>query len=254
MRPKVIILGDSHATALAEAVRLRLDAGTEANSPVDFFASRFAKLKANGANIPGVTADEVEVMMKAARKSDVLVSVLGGNQYNTLGLLESPAPFDLVDPVTATYPDAVPGVRIVPLAQMSASFDTYVAGIRARLSGLQAAFPGRVFHVNSPPPKGDNAYIKKNAEGYFRSEGKVVLNVNPPGMRRRLWLIQSQALSRMCSQLGIEFVDGPNDALDEEGFLARSAYGADATHANAAYGELMLQKLERMVKLTRGAE
>lgn len=251
-RPKVFILGDSHATAIAEAVRIRQETGRDAEAPLDIFASRFAKLKSNGATMPGITTEQAEEIMRTAKKADVLVSMVGGNQYNTLGLLDNPEPFDLVDPVTFEDPEPT-AARIIPLAQMSAAFDAYVNGIRTKLTGFKADFPGRVLHINPPPPKGDNGYIKKNAEGYFRSEGKVVLNVSPPGMRRRLWLAQTLALERLCNEIGITFVGTPTEALDGAGFLVRPAYGADATHANALYGEMILRSLERLLAPEKAA-
>jgi hypothetical protein len=244
-RRKVFILGDSHATAIAEAVKLRKESGADADSPVDFFASRFEKTKGNGKTIPGLSMEEALAKLGAADKNDILVSALGGNQYNTLGLLESPEPFDLVDPVTRADPETT-RARIVPLAQMSASFNDFVGGVRPPLIALKAKFKGQVFHLNPPPPKADNDYIRKNAEGYFRTDGKVVLNVSPAGMRRRLWLAQTGGLERLCRMMGITFIDAPAEALDAGGFLVREGYGADATHANAFYGELVLRKLEAM--------
>lgn len=246
MRRKVFILGDSHATAIGEAVRARSASGADAASPLDIFASRFAKKKENGATIPGLSEAEAIAKLRAAKKTDILVSTLGGNQYNTLGLLEHPEPFDIIDPVTRGDPEPTTA-RIIPVAQMSLAFDDFVGGIRQPLERLKASFAGQVFHLNPPPPKSDNAYIKKNAEGYFRSEGKVVVNVSPPGMRRRLWLAQTAALARMCEGIDVSFLDVPEDSLDEAGFLKREAYGADATHANSVYGELVLRSLERLL-------
>ena len=40
----------------------------------------------------------------------------------------------------------------------------------------------------------------------------------------------------MCDDLGVRFVDSPDEAKDH-GFLKRECYGADATHANWHYGE-----------------
>lgn len=244
-RSTIFILGDSHATAIAEAVRARQDSGRDVSSPVEFFASRFEKAKGNGKTIPGLTMDEATAKLQAAGKHDILVSALGGNQYNTLGLLESGAPFDLIDPITLGSPEKT-NARIVPLAQISAAFDDFVGGIRPPIASLTAKFKGAAFHLNPPPPKSDNDYIRKNAEGYFRTDGKVVLNVNPAGMRRRLWLAQTEGLRRLCADMGVGFIDVPDESLDDQGFLARECYGADATHANARYGELVLRKLETM--------
>jgi hypothetical protein len=244
-RRKVFILGDSHTTAIAEAVKLRLETGWDIDSPFDFFASRFSKQKANGSIVPGLSPQDAEALLSQAHNTDVLVCVLGGNQYNTLGLLEHAEPFDLIEPETRADPQHT-AARIIPLAQMNAAFAAYVGSVRRSLSHHMTNFKGKTLYLNPPPPKSDNAYIKKNAEGYFRTEGKVRLNISPPDMRRRLWLTQSQALAQMCDDLDVQFVDNPDLAKDN-GFLKRDCYGADATHANAYYGELVLQQLERLL-------
>lgn len=244
-RRKVFILGDSHTTAIAQAVGLRQETGKDINSPLDFYASRFSKQKANGAVVPGLSLQDAEALLSKARKTDVLVCVLGGNQYNTLGLLEHAEPFDLIEPETKADPQPT-AARIIPLVQMNAAFSAFVGSVRRAVAHHMTGFKGETLYLNPPPPKSDNAYIKKNAEGYFRSDGKVRLNVSPPDMRRRLWSVQSQALSRMCEDLGVRFVDSPAAAKDE-GFLKPDCYGADATHANPHYGELVLQQLEKLL-------
>lgn len=244
-KSKIFIFGDSHTTAIVEALKLRQDAGLELAGAWDIFASRFAKDKGNGKVIPGLSVAEANQMLSTAKPTDVLVCAIGGNQYNTLGLLEPAEPFDLIDPVTCADPEATQA-RIVPLSQMRAAFTAFVGSIRHDLGRYASTFPGQTFYLNPPPPKADNAYIRKNAEGYFRVDGKVVLEVSPPGMRKRLWLAQSRALADLCAELGVTFVDAPARAM-QDGFLARSSYGVDATHANAHYGELVLRQLEDML-------
>lgn len=244
-KSKIFIFGDSHTTAIVEAVKLRQEAALDVAGDWEIFASRFAKEKGNGKVIPGISVAEADQLLSTATPGDVLVCAIGGNQYNTLGLLEPAEPFDLIDPLTSADPEATQA-RIIPLAQIRAAFASFVGSIRHDLGRYASAFPGRIFYLNPPPPKADNAYIKKHAEGYFRVDGKVVLEVSPPGMRKRLWLAQSRALADLCAELGVTFVDSPSGAI-EDGFLARSSYGPDATHANAHYGELVLRQLEGML-------
>lgn len=244
-RRKVFILGDSHTTAIAEAVKLRQETGRDIDSPFELYASRFSKQKTNGSVVPGLSPQDAEALLSKARNTDVLVCVLGGNQYNTLGLLEHVEPFDLIEPETRADPQPT-AARIIPLAQMNAAFSAFVGSVRRAVMHHMTGFKGKTLYLNPPPPKADNAYIKKNAEGYFRTEGKVRLNISPADMRRRLWSVQSQALARMCDDLGVQFVDSP-DAAKDGGFLKRDCYGADATHANAHYGELVLRQLERLL-------
>ena len=59
-RRKVFILGDSHTTAIAEAVKLRQGAGRDIDSPLDFYASRLSKQKANGSVVPGLSPEDTK--------------------------------------------------------------------------------------------------------------------------------------------------------------------------------------------------
>ena len=50
----------------------------------------------------------------------------------------------------------------------------------------------------------------------------------------------------------MEFLSAPAEAIDEEGFLLRSDYGTDSTHAGAHYGLRILKQLEARMDMRYG--
>lgn len=238
---RVIVAGDSHTVALMDALAAREADGVA--SRVEFEIHRIGLTKPNGNTIPGTTPDEIISRLSNATTEDMFVSVIGGNQYNALGLLLHPQPFDVLEPGKNT--EGFPGARVIPYAIMEQVFDEHLKGGRsAEMIRLRAAFPGRALHMAPPPPKQDNEHIRLRAEKDFRTD-KVVPPVNDPDARLRLYNLQVEGLKRLCGSLDMGVLEAPAVALDN-GFLARSYWSKDATHANMEYGELMLREIEAL--------
>lgn len=247
-RRRALIVGDSHTVALQEALAARL--AREQASLIEFEILRVGLTKPNGNKIPGPTADEIIIRLEQSSPHEVLVSVIGGNQYNALGLLRHPEPFDVLEPGGDTT--GAPGARIIPYAIMTQVFAEHLRnGRSAEMIRLRAAFTGRAFHMAPPPPKQDNEYIRQRAEKDFRQE-KVVPPINDPHARLRLYRLQVEGLKRLCATLEMGVVEAPSETTNG-GFLAPDYWGKDATHANAEYGEVMLRQLETLIAETPDA-
>lgn len=239
---RAIIVGDSHTAALLDALAARQGRGQ--TSAIEFEILRVGLTKPNGSRIAGPSADEIITRLSQASSDEVFVSLIGGNQYNALGLLRHPEPFDVLEPDGNTAP--APGARVIPYAIMQQVFDEHLRnGRSAEMIRLRAAFAGPAYHVVPPPPKQDNAFIQQRAEKDFRQD-KVVPPVNDPDARLRLYNLQVSALKRLCATLDIEVIEAPAASRDQ-GFLVPSFWGKDATHANGEYGELMLQDIEALI-------
>ena len=50
--------------------------------------------------------------------------------------------------------------------------------------------------------------------------------------------------AQKCVQLGINYIPVPERALSADGFLRPEHFGEDSTHANSAYGRVILDALE----------
>lgn len=99
-------------------------------------------------------------------------------------------------------------------------------------------------HLLAPPPKADSDFIQQHHDSQFAADGIATLGVSSPQLRLKFWQMQNRALADICADLSIETIAPPAAACDADGFLSREFYARDATHANAAYGELVLQQLE----------
>lgn len=237
-KPTVLLFGDSHAYAIQRAIEKRQGKGR----PVPLTAHRLAKMK-NGKQQGDTSFEDFLDMIRALGPHDIVLSTIGGNQHAVFSTIQHPQRFDFFDPngVIAVEETA----EIIPYRTLAGVFEK---GIRGRdgksLAALRKATTARLIHIVSPPPKKDNAFIEQFHESHFASEGITASGVSSPGLRLKFWELQTRLLQQLCDELGIEVMLPPAEALDSKGFLATDYYANDATHANHAYGELVLREIE----------
>jgi hypothetical protein len=58
-----------------------------------------------------------------------------------------------------------------------------------------------------------------------------------------MWQLQVDVLRRLTEEWDVQLLPPPAQALDAQGYLAPAYYADDATHANAAYGELLIEQV-----------
>ncbi len=244
--PDVFILGDSHTTAIIEAMRERGQQPSLAGKPA--LISRFAR-NGGGKIIEGVTEEEAVRLLAEAGGKALLFSTLGGNQFNVFGMMQHPVPWDFIEP---DVPEAPLDRRamLIPVAVLEQQFQKFVRGGRdgSQLLRMKAACSGRVIHLLPPPPKEDGEFVKRTAETHFRERDIAQYGVSPAPLRLKLWHLQARLTRLFAAENGIEVMTVPVAATTHEGYLAREYYGRDATHANAAYGELVLRSAEEIVQ------
>ena len=176
---------------------------------------------------------------------DVLVSVIGGNQYAVFGTIQHPQPFDFYLPAMGSG-DIDPDVELIPFRPLYQYFaESLRLGDGQTIAALRNSTKAQIVHLVAPPPKRENEYIEEHHDTLFAAAGISSLGVSAPGLRMKFWELQNCAIEEICAELGIETLPPPADAADADGFLGRAFYAGDATHANARYGELVLQQLER---------
>lgn len=176
-----------------------------------------------------------------ARHSPRVVSVMGGNAHNLLSLVRHPRPFDFRltgEDGPPIDPDAEP----IPEALVRAALMDRLHHDLARLRLLRALV-GPFVHVESPPPVYDAALIAARAESRFGAIGSAEA-IAPPGLRYRMWRLNSRLFREAVEALGGRFMPVPTEVCDERGFL-RPEFAGDATHGNEGYGEALIRALER---------
>lgn len=241
-RPELFILGDSHTTAIARAFKTR--GGLVADRQV--FVSRYQAAKGETI-IEGITHAEGVSMFQGAARSAVLVSTIGGNQFNAFGMIQHPEPFDFYEPDVPTE-GLLPGACIIPQRTMEATFRKLL-GVRdvELLKMYRKSGPGRVFVLAPPPPKEDDEFVRTKSESLFRDNGIEEAGVTPAIVRLKLWAVQVRMMREIFAPLKIDVIAPPAKALTAVGFLAPEFYGKDATHANKEYGEMVLNLLDMVL-------
>ena len=179
---------------------------------------------------------------------DVLI-VYGGNQHYG-GFMFAPEPlFDFFDELT---PGLVDGAKLVPRRLVEAYFEPSLNQLRLLIPQIFAAGCSSIRLIGTPPPKADlHAFTKmiresEFAKGFAQRNGidLVRVNITPASLLLKLWRVVQQLTAKAATDNHAVFVPVPAEAIDTQGFLAKPFYSyvpSHATHANRAFGHLMLE-------------
>ena len=233
LKQRVVILGDSHTHAFKQAVTNKVFP-----SDITVEVLRMSKIK-DEKMFGDISLQKAMELVASLKKSDTVISALGGNQHNSLGLIQHPEKFDFFDSSSSEF-DSEADV-CVPYSLLR---DVFERGLRgndvARLKSIKQVAKCKVYHLGAPPPKQDEAHILNRPETSFTTDGILERGVSPAPLRLKLWSLQMSVTETLCDEVGVKFVPVPNEAKSADGFLAKNFYAKDATHANASYGELLL--------------
>ena len=232
---KVLLIGDSHIYAIQAALKNHRLVPPD----VDFEALRLGSPRKEKI-IGDVVIEGAVEKVKGLAVDDLFVALLRGNQFNTMGLIQHPQPFDVLlpgDSADALQPDA----EIIPLQVLRNYFtESLASGYGKQLLQLKRNCSARVVCLAPPAPKEDAEHIMKGAETYFRDLGISEIGVTPAIVRLKLWTLQQQALEAFCLKHGMIYLDNPVGTRNEAGYLDRKYYAGDATHGNKEYGSKVL--------------
>jgi hypothetical protein len=171
-----------------------------------------------------------------------------GNQCNSLFLIEQPLRFDFVPRRLHSLPveeDAV----IVPEALVRAKLQSLIGPLGDVLTALKAQTHCRIALVGTPPPKGDNEHLRSLLAPEFACYDNLLavtveqVRLTSPIVRLKLWHVLQEIYQEQAERGGVEFIPVPDIVADEAGFLKPVFSAVDVTHANPAYGRVMLTHL-----------
>jgi hypothetical protein len=229
-RAPVICIGSSHTSSVALAARA-------ANADIPII---------NLKHTPAFADDSAERALHPSLvpwlSGKTVVSMVGGNVHNQLGLVRHPRPFDFVLP---SEPDLPSGDgELIPSGALETVLHKRMTTELTLLRLLKRHAQGPMYHLESPPPVADDEYIRASIDPYFVERGVGELGIVSPLLRYKLWRLYSGLVRRACVALRINFVPCPAEAMTN-GFL-RTELCANATHANERYGSLLLAQLEAL--------
>lgn len=233
--PKSIILGTSHTRVISDALN---EHSPEWQDALSVFWVEFETPKTMETSL--TPQQSLQTLREAQDLDAVFVTVLG-SQHNILGLLQSEKPYDffLTDQDSIIYD---PDCAMIPRRQL---YDFLYKGAlhNGFMKDVKAAVSCPVYHISTPPPKGDNTYILENSVRY-RGQSISAVGINDPKARLKLWELEGEAIEAALGQHDIGYLPPPEASLTTDGFLATPYYGPDATHANQAYGDLVCWQIQ----------
>jgi hypothetical protein len=174
---------------------------------------------------------------------DAMVTVLGGNEHNILGLVRHPRPFDFVLPEQEDLP-LDEGAEILPYQLVVETVRRQIK-VYKLLRVLRDLHNGPMVEVESPPPVPSADHI----HAYPKTFADEINNrgVASRFLRYKLWRVRSVLVREFCETIGVEFLRVPSEALDAEGMLLPEGWNADPTHGNAWYGSCILRALDQQL-------
>lgn len=227
-----LIVGQSHTEAVVSALKAF---GPDASSNFEIL-----NINVRDRQIPLLKKIELGGYLPAPDGFSLVVSMLGGNFYNTFGLIDSSIPFNFYEPNCNDF-DSLGNRHLVSYELIYSYFnDAMRRGFLRSIVALRDLYGGPILHIISPPPIGDNKHIVDNPGGYFSD--KVHLGVAPASLRGKLYRLHTRVVVEFCRENHIPTLP-PTEAVTDDGFLARPFWKNDPTHANAAYGRLVLEQL-----------
>lgn len=232
-------MGDSHTQALKKAQGAR---PSDVQEKVQFDINWLMTKK--GDTIRGnLPREDAKIIAASLTPSDAVVLTIAGTLHNIFGLLRHERPFDLLDPEEKDG-TILNETMLVPANVLWDLFHTK-AGNNQLIKDLREAAYCPVYHLSTPPPKEDNQYIEARVVRYRERQVSEV-GINSSCTRLKLWKLEMRVLEQLCIEWGMLLLPPPAGSQTAEGYLKHEFYADDATHANAAYGELVLKQLENI--------
>lgn len=247
LRETLLVAGHSHVFAMGAPQSYKGDLGIH-RIEVDGKEVQFLMEEWKGNRTP-VYWKEVS---KRAGSQPTLI-VFNGNQHYGEFLFPTDPPIDFLG-AGPRGQEVQPNMTIVPRRLIRAHFSKSLEQLRASLSDMSKNARTSTFILGTPAPKPDlekwASYVR--ASEYFRSAAKrrgldiEKISFNSPLILLKMWREVQSLLKEVADEYGAHFIPVPEASLDEHGFLRRE-FHADVTHANAAYGSLVLRSALRSV-------
>jgi len=192
----------------------------------------------------------IEAAVAEGAPQFILLS-MGGNEHNIVSMRQPTPRFDFI---LSGAPDAPldPTAEIIPEAAVRETLRDYMAESMRVLRAIRAASPLPMILVEPPPPL-PRAQVLAYPKEFFRSQFDQ-RGMSSDALRRKVWRVQIEMMRQASDDLAIPYIETPAEAFGADGLLAPWACGQDASHANEAYGEIVIAAaVRRMAARMAGA-
>ncbi len=166
----------------------------------------------------------------------VVILSVGGNEHNVLSIAQASPQFDFI---LGSAPD-LPLDRhaeIIPESVLRETLRDWMGVKIDTMRAIRKATTVPVIQVEPPPPLPREQVLAYPKEFFQKT---LLRKVSPDLLRYKMWRLQTELYREICADLGIEYVVTLPDFIGPDGMLVRSAWAADATHANELFGERMM--------------
>lgn len=221
---KIIILGESHATAISRAI---------SENSVESIAA--FDVRSRNASV------SIDIDLYSSLKPSALVLAFGGTEHNIVGLIEAEPKFDFQWPPYADY-DAER--HVLPASSLELQLAHRMKGGLDRALAARSAFDCPTFALAPPPPFRE---IDERTKLPSAFAGLLEAGITPAPIRRKLYAMQCEMMRQAYAAYSIPFIAAPASAVDEDGYMHRHLWGRDPTHGNHRYGSLVLTHLVEMI-------
>ena len=239
-KTKILLIGHSHTQCFIDAY------GAEMRGVLELDAIRLHRDKIVGGepDFADYIAGQVKKLEVAhaggLNTYDAVVLLLGGNTHNVLGLVEMSPPFDFVLSSQPSLPVSA-RARLLPEAVIKGVLLQRIETMFLGMNVIRQMFGGAMYCLESPPPIGDDDYVRRYLDEHFRKDFENNRDVVSAQLRYKLWKVSSAIYSERSRQLGISYVECPESVLVDGMYLRPEGYPLNATHGNAWYGGKVLE-------------
>ena len=230
-RPQILVIGNSHTTAIAAALERAPDDRFELINLAVYFDPVNRRNK--------VVPAHITEMFQPQR----IICTFGGSEHSVMGLLEAPEHFDFRTPSD----DRVETGRVlIPYALVRSSLMQAMQTGLNNLRELRRLYDCPIVHLCTPPPFRQIGQ-KQVLPRVFQEQ--LHLGISPASLRRKLHWLHSDIAREACAKEGVGFMEVPPACQDADGYLLQQYWSKDPTHGNASYGAMMIQ---HMLEATHG--
>lgn len=240
---RLLIVGNSHVNCYGGHLGRSTD-DYEMN-PIDEVRG-FVRIGGSPANL-----DYWDAAVELTKTFRIAVCWQGNQHVTHFMFLDKPFDFAL-----ASHPELVvdPRVELVPELQVREVFLPSMSHLANVLTRMLDASGPRPIVLGTPPPKADNEAIRRGMQIHADFFTKLASDLGfdpekaqltPVFLRLKLWSLLQQMMRETAERLAVEFWPVSASAMTEDGYLRPEYWDEDATHANAAYGALMLDEYEQ---------